>query len=103
MNKNLVCNKEEIKCKNIIKQYKNYMTREDIKKHNPNWAEIPDYPYGILIVGGSGSGKANALLNLKNHEPDVDKKNLNAKDTFETKYQLLTNKRKNTGLQHLNH
>ena len=31
MNKNLVCNKEEIKCKNIIKQYKNYMTREDKK------------------------------------------------------------------------
>ena len=41
-----------------------------IKKHKPNWPEIPDHPYRILIVGGSGSGKTNALLNLINHEPD---------------------------------
>ena len=25
---------------------------------------IPDYPYRMLIIVGSGSGKANALLNL---------------------------------------
>ena len=36
--------------------------------HNPNWSYIPDHPYIILIIGGSGSGKANMLLNLiKNH------------------------------------
>ena len=50
-----------------------YITKEDIKEHNPNWPEIPDYPYRILIVGGSGSGKTNALLNLINHEADIDK------------------------------
>ena len=33
------------------------ITKEDIKEHNPNWQEIPDRPYIILIVGGSGSGK----------------------------------------------
>ena len=38
-----------------------YITKEDIE-HNPNWPEIPDHPYSILIVGGSGSGETNALL-----------------------------------------
>ena len=35
--------------------------------------EKPDHPYQILIVGGSGSGKINALLNLINYEVDIDK------------------------------
>ena len=39
-----------------------YITKEDIKEHNPNWPDIPDHPYSILIVGGSESGKTNALL-----------------------------------------
>ena len=46
------------------------------KKHNPTWMEIPDHPYRILIVGGSGSGKTKALHNLINHEPDIDKRSL---------------------------
>ena len=44
-----------------------------IKKHNPSWPYIPDHPYRILIIGGSGSGKTNALLNLINNQPDIDK------------------------------
>ena len=32
--------------------------------HNPNWSYIPDHPYSILIIDGSGSGKTNVLLNL---------------------------------------
>ena len=32
--------------------------------HNKNWPYIPDHPYRILIIGGSGSGKTNLLLNL---------------------------------------
>ena len=32
--------------------------------HNKNWPYIPDQPYRILIIGGSGSRKTNALLNL---------------------------------------
>ena len=47
-----------------------YITKEDIKEHNPKWPEMPDHPYKILIIGGSGSGKTNALLNLINNEPD---------------------------------
>ena len=23
--------------------------------HNPNWSYIPDHPYRILMIGGSGS------------------------------------------------
>ena len=31
---------------------------------NPNWPYIPHHPYRILIIGGSGLGKTNVLLNL---------------------------------------
>ena len=79
-----------------------YITKEDIKEHNPNWPEIPDHPYRILIIGGSGSGKTNALLNLINNEPDIDKISLYAKDPYEAKYQLSINKRENIGLKYLN-
>ena len=41
-----------------------YITKEDIKEHNLKWPEIFDHPYRILIIGGSGSGKANALSNI---------------------------------------
>ena len=41
-----------------------YIRKEDIKEHNPDWPEIPQHPYRILKVGGSGSGKTNALLKL---------------------------------------
>ena len=50
-----------------------YITKEGIKEHNPNWPKIPYHPYRIIIIGGSGSGKTNVLLNLVNHEPDIDK------------------------------
>ena len=40
-----------------------YMTKENIKKHDPNWTQILDRPYRILIIGGSGSGKTNSLFN----------------------------------------
>ena len=39
-----------------------YITKEDIKEHNPKWPEIPDHPYRILIIGGSESGKINVLI-----------------------------------------
>ena len=51
-----------------------YITKEDIKEHNPNWPEIPDHVYRILLFGGSESGKTNALLNLINHEQISTKK-----------------------------
>ena len=48
----------------------------------------------MLIIGGSGSGKANALLNLINNQPDIDNIYLYAKDPYEAKYQFLINKLK---------
>ena len=35
--------------------------KEKINKHNPNWPQILHYPYRILIIGGSGSGKTNVF------------------------------------------
>ena len=77
-------------------------TNENKTMHNPNWSYIPDHPYGILIIGGSGSGKTNALLNLINNQPDMDKIYLYEKDPYEDKYQFLINKRENIGLKHFN-
>ena len=55
-----------------------------------------------LIIGGSGPGKTNLLLNLINNQPDIDKIYLYAKDRYEVKYQFLINKRESTGLKHFN-
>ena len=33
------------------------VTKENIKESNPNWTQVPDHPYRILIIGGSGCGK----------------------------------------------
>ena len=62
----------------------------------------PDHPFRILITGGSGSGKMNALLNLINNQPDIDEIYLYTNNPYEVKYQFLINKRKSTGLKHLN-
>ena len=48
--------------------FDNYVN-ENKTKHNKNSPYIPDHPYRILIIRGSGSGKANLLLNLiENHQ-----------------------------------
>ena len=39
-------------------------TNESKTEHNLKWLYIPDYLYRILIIGGWGSVKTNALLNL---------------------------------------
>ena len=72
------------------------VTKEKVKERNPNWLQILDHPYKTLIVGGSGSGKTNALLNAINHEPDIEK-NLYAKDPYEAKYQFLVNNCEDVG------
>ena len=71
-------------------------------EHNSNYPYIPDHPYRILIIGGSGSGKTNALLNLINNQPDINKIYLYAKDPYKDKYQFLIRKRENIGLKHFN-
>ena len=59
---------------------------ENRTEYNKNWPYIPDYPYRILIIGGSGSGKTNLLLNLIENSPDIDKIYLYVKNPFEKVY-----------------
>ena len=75
---------------------------ENKTKHNSKWPYIPDHPYRILIIGGSGSGKTNVLLNLIENQPDIDKIYLYAKDPYEAKYQYLINIREKVGLKRFN-
>ena len=70
------------------------VTKENIKEHNPNWPQIPDHPYRILIT--------NSLFSLIDHQPDIDKIYLYTKDPNEAKYQFLINKRESTGLKRFN-
>ena len=77
-------------------------TNENIIEHNSKWPYIPDHPCRILIIGCSGSGKTNALLNSINNQPDIDKIYLYAKDPYEAKYQHLINKREKVGIDHFN-
>ena len=37
-------------------------TNENIIAHNSKWPYIPDHPYRILIIGGSGSGKNKCII-----------------------------------------
>ena len=74
-------------------------TNENKISHNPDWRYIPDHPYRI-IIGSSGSGKTNTLLNLINNHPDIDKIYLYAK--YEDKYQFLIKKTESIGLKHFN-
>ena len=46
---------------------------ENNKEHNGKWPFIPDHLYRILIIGGSGSGKTNPLLNLIKEQGNIDK------------------------------
>ena len=59
---------------------------ENKTEQNKKWPYTPDHPYRILIIGDSGSGKTNVLLNLIQNQPDIDKKYLYAKDPYEAKY-----------------
>ena len=78
----------------------NEYTDENKTEHNSKWPYIPDHPYRILIAGGSGSGKTNALLNLIGNQPDIEKIYLYAKDPYEEKYQYLIKKRGKVGPNH---
>ena len=59
---------------------------ENKTEHNKNWPYIPDNPYRILIIGGSGSWKTNLLSNLIENQPDIDRIYLDSKDPSESKY-----------------
>ena len=78
------------------------ITNKNKKEHNEKWPYILHHPHRIFMIGGSGSGKTNTLLNLDNEQHDIDKVYLHAKDLSEPKYECLIKKRKNAGTKHLN-
>ena len=53
-----------------------------------------------MIIGGSGSGKTDALLNLISDQDDIDKIYSYAKDLSEPKNEFLVKKRRNFGTDH---
>ena len=61
------------------------ITNENNKKHNEKWSYITDHAYRILIIGSSGSGKTNALLNLITEQNDIDKIYLYARNFSKAK------------------
>ena len=75
------------------------MLQNKTKERNLNWPQIPDHPYRMLITGCSGSG---SLLNLINHQPDINNIFLYAKDPYEEKYQFLIDNQEITSFKHFN-
>ena len=55
-----------------------------------------------MIIGGYGSGKTNALLNLISQQDDIDKIYLYAKDLSEPRYEFLIKKLEDAGTKHFN-
>ena len=72
------------------------------KEHNNKWPYIPDHPYRVLITGGSGSGKTNALLDLVKKQDDIDEIYSYVKDLSEPKYKFLIKKCDDAEIKHLN-
>ena len=70
----------------------NDIANEKNKKHNKKWSFIPDHPYRISIIGGSGSGKTYASLNLIKEQDNIDKIYLYAKYIGKAKYKFLIKK-----------
>ena len=72
---------------------------------NKKWSYIPDHPYRIIIIGSSGSGKTNTLLNLikeQGYHDVIDNIYLYARDLNKPKYQFLIKNRENAGIKHVN-
>ena len=71
-----------------ITKYLDDITKENNKEHNEKQPYVPDHPYRILKIGGSGTGKSSVLLNLINEQNDIDKTYLYTKDLNEAKYEF---------------
>ena len=78
------------------------ITNENSKNHNEKWPYIPDHLCRIIIIGGSRSGKTNALISLINEQNDIEKIYLYARDLSESKYEYLIKKREDVAIKHLN-
>ena len=75
-----------------------YVTKEDMKKQSKlarySWPPIQNINSWKFLIWKNKW----LIINPINHEPDIDKIYLYAKDPYEAKYQLLISKRESTGL-----
>ena len=78
-----------------------YVTKENIKEHNPNWPKIISHPHIKLVIWVSESWKTNSLFSLIRCQPGIDQIYLQAKDRYEAQYHLLINKSESTCLKHI--
>ena len=78
------------------------ITNENNNEHNEKWPYVSDHAYRILIIGGSGLGKTNTLLNFISHQDDIDRLYLHTEDLSEQKYEFLIKKREDAEIKHLN-
>ena len=110
MSKDLVSEREEIKCSTIITYYRDDQklikfddfNEENIKEYDQMWPQIFYHSYRISIINCSRSWKANSLFNLMSQQADIDKIYLYAKGPYEPKYQLINNKKQSADLKHFN-
>ena len=81
----------------MLLQILDVVTNKNNKDNDKKW------PYRMLIIGPSGSGKPNALLNLIQQDNDnfIEKIYLYAQDLSEPKYQFLIEKHENAGIKKL--
>ena len=63
----------------------NYITKQNIRGHNPNWPQNPNHPHKMFIIEGFESGNPDALLHSINHTRCINKIYLYAKDPYEPK------------------
>ena len=73
-----------------------------VSNKNTSYSEHNNWPFRMLIIGPSGLGKTNTLLNLIIDLHPIDKIYLYAKDFHEPKYEYLINKREQVGIKNLN-
>ena len=73
-----------------------------VSNKNTSSSERNNWPFRMLIIGPSDSGKTNTLLHLINNLHPIDKIYLYAKDIHKPKYEYLINKREQAGLNNLN-
>ena len=82
--------------------YYDDIIRENIKQQNPNWSQIPNYPYIISKIGGFRSGRTSVLLNLISNQSHVLKIRVQPKDPHKAKYQLLIYGGEGVEMKHYN-
>ena len=86
------------KSTNIMINFDSIVNKEKVE-HNTNYPYIPDDPFRVLIIDGSGPGKTNSLFNLL-HYKDYEKIYLFIKDPGKAKYNYLIEKRQQVRLRY---